>query len=85
MNNPNTQIQADGTLNQVQIHCLAVLVQYLRKEGDYFDREPSTFSKAERYYDLADNIDMAVGHLASGVASDKEKALINRHLSNRLS
>jgi len=81
MNNPNQSIQADGTLNQYQMHCLAMLLKYLRTEGDSADKG-GQYDKAVRYFDLADSIDMAVSALSAGVATPKEKALINRYLSS---
>jgi hypothetical protein len=81
MKNENTQIQADGTLNQIQVNCLASLLKYLRNEGDNMDKN-GQYDKSVRYFDLADSLDIAVFALSQKEATPKQIALINRYVSS---
>lgn len=81
MKNENNQIQADGTLNQTQVYCLASLLKYLRNEGDHMDKT-GQFDKSVRYFDLADSLDIAVFALSQKEATPKQVALINRYVSS---
>ena len=68
-----------NTLTQKQMTCLAFLIKYLRTEGDSHDKS-GAYAKSERYFDLADSIDMAVFAMSQGEANPKQIALVNRHL-----
>lgn len=67
------------TLTQNQVLSLAVLIKYLRTEGDSHDKA-GNYAKSERYFDLADSIDLAVFAMSQGEATPKQIALVNRNL-----
>ena len=69
------------TLTQNQILSLACLIKYLRTEGDSHDKS-GAYAKSERYFDLADSIDIAVFAMSKGEATPKQIALVNRYLEN---